>query len=206
MINVAKYFLTLMFVSALGAQPSGSSPISNAELAKRFFVGEPLKQLQTVYADTAELILTVKPQSSFGKWIWRKFVDAAVLKNMKMVRDSRIRSFAVEIDSPSVSITYTAAGHKLLLLGNKFRRKFEGSFHLRITEPSGRIVVSQPFRVMFADTLNENELKTVENSQLGFTRGSKISAQKVRRWIEPALLTASTLAVFVLFYSLRSGK
>lgn len=206
MINVPKYFLTLVFVSALGAQPPGNTPVSNAELIKRFFVEEPLRQLEKVYDDSAEVILTVSPKNSLAKWIWGQFVDAAVSAKIRMVRDEKLKRFKVEIDSPAISISYAGAGHKMLILQDKYRRKFEGRFHLRITEPSGQIVVSQPFRTMFTDTLKSNELKAVENSRLAFTHGFKTPSKKVHSWLEPALLTASTLAVFVLFYSLRSGK
>lgn len=114
--------------------------------------------------------------------------------------------YALEISGARVQIQYHSAGRHWLFFKKGVRRTFAGDFHLQAMRPDQQIIYSRRVTVSYQDTIPAGLLEEVENPDLPFTQGTKSDSSVIKRWLEPVLITATTITLIYLFYSLRSTK
>lgn len=185
---------------------------SNEDIAKKLLVETALEQ---VYLHAGEFGTLVFPDvrsgaenSALSAWMQQNLIDSAIAADYSVyleTDESPDSAIAVEITDQNITFEYVSIGNKWLLFNKGYKRNVKSGFHISMREEkNGRVLLSQQFSKNFEDTVSN--IGVIENEELVFTRGKKLNSALGRRLIEPVLITAATITMVYLFYSLRSGK
>lgn len=96
-----------------------------------------------------------------------------------------------------VGLTYTRQGRKQL------RRDVTLDLHYRLTAANGQVLSDQSCTSPYTDTVARNAAKHLSDPSYPETL-APIPAGWLRRYLEPAVLTAATAVTVYLFFNLRS--
>ncbi|NIU01645.1 MAG: hypothetical protein GWN01_12240 [Nitrosopumilaceae archaeon] len=198
--------LTLSVSTSLSSQ---ANITSNQQILSRLLVTPVLN----IFADTLELSNSMKIQGNndglLNLWLIQNLTDSCLSKNYLVYSspDSGfVPNYAIRITNPRVEINYRSAGGKLLVFQKGVKRKIKGSYHLQIQKRGGQVLFSREISGQYQDTIPNNMIDQVENEKLPFTIGTEYESPFVNRWLEPVLVTATTMTVIYLFYTLRSEQ
>jgi len=189
---------------------SNSIP-SNEDIAKKLLVETALEQVYLHATEFGTLVFPNMPtageNSALSIWMQQSLIDSAIVADYSVyleASDSPDSAIAVEINDQTITFEYESIGNKWLFFNKGYKRSVKSDFHMSIREENGKVLLSQQFSENFEDTVSN--IDVLEDEKLDFTRGKKINSSLGKLLIEPVLITASTITMVYLFYSLRSGK
>lgn len=203
--------LTAGFVFfSLNSVFGGENPApTNQEVLSRIFTAPILKLLTDSLPPAAPLVIRESPGKGLEAWLIQNLTDSCLAQKYLVYSspDSGVSyGYALEISGAGVQIQYHSAGRRWLFFKKGVRRTFEGDFHLRALRPDRQVLYSRRVAVAYQDVIPAGLLERVENPDLPFTQGTKSGSSVINRWLEPVLVTATTITLIYLFYSLRSTK
>lgn len=105
---------------------------------------------------------------------------------------------------PRLRYRVEAAGVAYARAGRRLRRTVTLGLHYSFTAPDGRLLADARCHEVYADTLARNALAVVEADAFPEARAEPPPPGWLRRYLEPALLTAATAVTAYLFFTLRS--
>lgn len=188
----------------------GESPApTNQEILSRVFTAPILKLLADSLPPAGALVIRESPGGGLEAWLIQNLTDSCLAQKYLVYSspDSGVSyDYALEISGARVQIQYHSAGRRWLFFKKGVRRTFEGDFHLRAIRHDRQILYSRRVMVSHQDVIPAGLLERVENPDLPFTQGTKSGSSVINRWLEPVLITATTITLIYLFYSLRSKK
>ncbi len=206
--NIKHHLLLIILICCLTKVYPQSTVTTNQEVISRTFISKIIN----VLTDSLRIKepLTIKAGTEpLSNWMAQILTDSCLSKNYLVYSsaDSGIANkYSVLISDASVKIEYRSGGKKWLFFNKRVHRSFQGSYHLQISNPDGRIVLSRINSVHYQDIIPSGAEKEVENQGLAFTKGTKSVSSFIKRWLEPVLVTATTASVVFLFYTLRSER
>jgi hypothetical protein len=187
------------------------STISNEVIARKLIVDGALEQVHLQASEVGAVVCIIVQDghgnSEISSWMKRCLIDSAVKAGYAVytqLEEAPDSAAIVEIADANIKFEYESIGNKWLFFNRGYNRSAEGDFHISIRKKNGKVLFSQQVHKDFADTLSSTDM--VENGELVFTKGKKTDPSLGKRLIEPVLITASTITMVYLFYSLRSGK
>jgi hypothetical protein len=196
----------LIFVNLYGGQDK--VVLSNEEVATKLMVEESLQRIYLHTPKFSKLVIEVREEKpEISKWIQQNIIDSCIAQNYSVYinfDDSIGSAFVVDISNPNITFEYHSLGSKWLFFNKGYKRVCKSNFHISIRENNGMVIMSHNFTNNFSDTLSN--ISEVEDEKIKFTIGIKFDSLIGKRIIEPVLITASTITMVYLFYSLRSGK
>lgn len=182
--------------------------LSNEVVAKNLIVEESLKRIYLHIPKYSKLVIKVSEERpEISKWIQQNIIDSCIVQNYSVYinsDDPKDSALVVDISNPNITFEYHSLGSKWLFFKKGYKRVCKSSFHFSIRDHNRMVITSQNFTNSFSDTLSN--ISKVENEKLTFTVGKKFDSLIGEKIIEPVLITASTITMVYLFYSLRSGK
>lgn len=212
LLRSAGFFMLTLLVWG-GLLPSlhpQSVPLTNEEVIRRLFMSSTLKVLKdTLQADKQALQLKSDGNEPLASWLIRNLTDSCLANKFLVYSsaDSQSRAqLVVQLSSPEVVIEYRGAGKKMLVFSKGMKRSIAGKYHLQIIGKSGNILFSRMMHMNYQDRLPAGSYSVVEDRALPFTHGTKKQSALLKRWLEPVVITATTMSVIYLFYTLRSNK
>jgi len=113
--------------------------------------------------------------------------------------------YAIVFEKLVSKIYYRPIGRNLLLRENRFERSFDTLLSFYIKNKDESIEHSHSRNIVVKDTISANDLNQIENGMFQFSRGVKTESGWVRKVLEPVVITATTIVIVYLFFSLRSG-
>lgn len=187
-----------------------STPPTNQEVISRIFVTPFLE----ILSDSLNIDDTISIESAqkelFANWTAQILTDSCLRRKILVYSppDSGKGSagYSIVVSDPRVQITYQSAGRRWLLFRKGLNRWIEGGYHLQITDREQRVLLSRYITGFEQDIVPNNAIDTIENDALPFSKGTKLESTFIKRWLEPVIITATTMTVVYLFYSLRSQK
>jgi hypothetical protein len=184
---------------------------SNEDIAKKLLVETALEHVYLHADEFGTLVFPYMPtggeNSALSVWMQQSLIDSAIAADYSVyleTGDLPDSAIAVEITDQNITFEYRPIGNKWLFFNKGYKRSVKSGFHIYLKEKSGEILLSQQFSENFEDTVSN--IGVLEDEKLVFTKGRKINSSLGKRLIEPVLITASTITMVYLFYSLRSGK
>lgn len=182
--------------------------LSNEAIATKLLVEESLQKIYLHTPKTLNLVIEVSGENpEISGWIQQNIIDSCIVQNYSVYvksDDSIDSALVVDILDPNITFEYHSLGNKWLFFNKGYKRVCTSNFHISIRENNGMVLMSQNVDNNVADTLSN--IRKVENKKLAFTSGKKFDSLIGKKLIEPVLITASTITMVYLFYSLRSGK
>ena len=206
--HLIRLFLTFSIV--FPAIASGKETVkTNEQLIARGII-DPFWQSITPHIDQqSRLQIFPFDQSEMSLWVSKMLTDSCVHRNYFVYSsaDSIVQADCqIRISDATSQISYRSAGRKWLVGSRRFNRKVTVRYHLQILDKNAQILVSRRIENSFNDHLSGINTNELENPELSFTSGTKTSNSFIKRWIEPALITAATSFVIYTFYTLRSNN
>lgn len=206
---IYRIILILSLVISISLQGGNTNiTISNEGIAKKLLVEKALQQIYGYAPKYSRLVIQVEGKNSeISQWMQQNIIDSCIVKKYSVFIKSEHSidsSLSVDISNPDITFEYHSLGKKLLLFNKRYKRIGNSNFHISIKAITGKILSSQNFSSNFNDTLSN--VNKIENEKLSFTKGKRNESQFGKRIIEPLLITASTITMVYLFYSLRSSK
>jgi len=205
------YLLLLVSVifSTIAFSQHSASP-TNQEVISRIFATPFLKILSDSLNINGPISIESRQKELFANWTAQILTDSCLRRKILVYSppDSSEGSadYSIVISDPRVEITYQSAGRRWLLFRKGLNRWVEGGYHLQITDREHRVLVSRYIVGSEQDIVPNDAIDAIENDTLPFTRGTKLDSPFIKRWLEPLIITATTMTVVYLFYSLRSKK
>ncbi len=153
-----------------------------------------------IQADSSGLLTQWVMQKS-GQWFLKRGI------NVLDVEGNPPDSFYIlKFQLPLVNIFYYEEGRDLLFRVKRYRRTVEFFLPFTVKNSAGLVQYSFSDIVKYQDELERSRLSEIESPLFDFTRGEKVASKWVRFFLEPVVVTLSTIAVVYLFYALRSGS
>lgn len=198
-----------ILLSMNGAFCRENATPTNQEVLSRLFTAPVLTLLADSLPPSGTLVIRDSPGGGLAAWLIQNLTDSCLAQKYLVYSspDSGVSyDYALEISGARVQIQYHSAGRRWLFFKKGVRRTFTGDFHLRVIRSDRQILYSRQMPVSYQDVIPAGLLERVENPDLPFTQGTKSGSSVINRWLEPVLITATTITLIYLFYSLRSNK
>ncbi len=104
----------------------------------------------------------------------------------------------LEFSIAEAGVRYTASGRRRL------NRDVTLVMYYTLTGPDGRILLDDHCSRTAGDSIRRSDVVRLEDPAFAETQGDAPRARWIRRYVEPALLTAATALGVYLFFTLRS--
>lgn len=211
-MTVRRRFLLYLLISILysvNAFAREPQPPSNQEIISQIFTPPVLRILTDSLKIKESIAIKSSEPEAFASWVAQILTDSCLSKNFLVYSppDSGVISvYTITVSNPWVEITYQSAGRRWLLFKKGFRRTIEGGYHLQITDGEQRVLLGRQISGMVQDVIPEKMIERVESNNLPFSKGTKLKPAFITRWLEPIVITAATMTVVYLFYTIRSEK
>jgi len=186
-----------------------SVPPTNQEIISRMFVTPFLELLSDSLNIDGAISIKSAQNELFSNWTAQILTDSCLRKKILVYSppdSGEAADYSIVVSDPRVQITYQSAGRRWLVFRKGLNRRIEGGYHLKITDRERRVLVSRYIAGFEQDIVPNNAIEAIESDALPFTKGTKLGSTFIKRWLEPVIITAATMTVVYLFYSLRSQK
>lgn len=200
--------LVLIIFSTI-ALSQHSAPPTNQEVISRIFVIPFLEILSDSLKINGSISIESAQKELFSNWTAQILTDSCLRKKILVYSppdSGGMADYSIVVSDPRVQITYQSAGRRWLVFRKGLNRWIEGGYHLQITDREHRVLVSRYILGFERDIVPNNAIDAIESDTLPFTKGTKLGSTFIKRWLEPVIITATTMTVVYLFYSLRSQK
>jgi hypothetical protein len=200
--------IILIFFS-LNAFPQTNEVLSNKKIISDIFVNPVVQVLSDSLNFSGSVTIRSAQPELLSSWAAQNLTDSCLEKNFLVYSppDSiNTADYSIVISNPQVEITYRSAGRRWLFFKKGIERSVQGEYHLLITNKEHRVLLSRQITGFEKDVINEDVIKQIEDENLPFTKGTKIGQTFIKCWLEPIIITATTMTVVYLFYTLRSEK
>ena len=181
---------------------------------------EPQKNLDILFQKSGEVIISkIDSLVPAGKtiristnnsdyqvlWLKNELTNRLQNKGYQITESTDKSAFLVSLNSWFSFIRYTPK-KKFPFFSTKYLREISGSFGFNITAALGDIMISKNFEYSYSDLVKGDQINLIENPNIPFSTGTKKESGIIKRLVEPALVTAATITVIYLLYSLRSDS
>lgn len=200
--------LVLIIFSTIALSQHSTLP-TNQEVISRIFVTPFLEILSDSLNINDTISIESEQKELFSTWMAQILTDSCLRKKILVYSppdSGGMADYSIVVSDPRVQITYQSAGRRWLVFRKGLNRWIEGGYHLQITDREHRILVSRYIAGFEQDIVPHSAIEVIESDNLPFTKGTKLNSTFIKRWLEPVIITATTMTVVYLFYSLRSQK
>jgi len=156
-------------------------------------------------ADSARLNYAAPKESAAWEWLFEQALYNE-LGSKRALRLRRVDAAALEwpllFYAPlELSIAYAqpAAG------GNRTIRRATARLYVKYQNAAGELIFSRELEQIRSDTVATRQLAALEDQKYPFTAGARTPPSRLKRLLEPLVLTAITGGIIYLFYSFRSN-
>ncbi|MGH1363939.1 MAG: hypothetical protein ACRBF0_10310 [Calditrichia bacterium] len=190
--------------SPLQAQYAGKS---NDVLVSELLTERILPVIEEKLVNPSPLRFTTPKPSPLATWIEAKLTEACLQKEYVVYSsaDSVKTISLVRFSNPQVKIVYQAAARSWNLRTSEYSRDVMLTMQLEVVDANGVVQASIPIEEIYADRISRSDFASLQKSPFSFLRGTKKDSGLIKRWLEPVAMTAATMTVIYLFYSLRSN-
>lgn len=171
------------------------------------------QQLQTVLDSlpgiSRGIAVSADSTNQLSNWIKQKSIQWLLKQGVSVVETGMKEAdsyFQLHFQNPVVQINYYEEGHDLLLRVKKYRRRVEFFLPFIVKDAANRLRFTYSDVLQYEDELGRSQKDRVENQLFSFTRGKTVTSKWIKFFLEPMVVTLSTVAVVYLFYVLRSGS
>lgn len=181
---------------------------TNVELLEQMLT-QPIQQaVDSVNSESLKIKVLTKNNSDLSQWIVQQLRQNFLQKKFQVLaeEDTDHADIAIVIEEVHSSIIYKGMDHDLWLRVKTYERTVETLLAFYIKNKQESILYSYSKSKKHKDILTASQLKQVENKFYPFSTGNKISANRMSKIIEPAIVSITTAAMVYLFFSLRSGS
>lgn len=205
--------LALVSFFIILAEANAQTPASNLRLLQEIFRGCAAQAVDALKAEADSVIAIARlsaGENSPNRLLHHAVVEVIQSKKGFSVFDETnvLNGAAVRYKLLQCDLTYTKLPGGLL--GWLKRARAERAVSVSVDfdihqQESGKIYWQGIVAKTSKDTIDVNEIASLEHSAMPFTAGRWLHRDDARRrWIEPLILAAATGAVIYTFYTLRS--
>ncbi len=197
--------LGLMGIMTLcGAQPP---VVTNVQLLQQNLVQPLIQVLDSLGATAPGVSVHVEGSEELNRWFEQKLKENVLSKHWNLVKtDSSGKNddfFVLQVEKVAATILYRSKDKNWLLRTTRYQREVEGLVRYQFTRKQ-RILQADEIHFRVQDEISRKDLKRVENDLFPFARGEHLPSPWIDWVLEPVIITAATLTVVYLFYTLRS--
>ncbi len=192
----------------VGLTRGQDSTKTNLQLLQDQMVQPVVRALDSLNLPPQAIAIQVTGEDELSAWIEQKLKEEVLSKGWNLyLADSSFTKddgVMVQISGANVEIQYRSKEKNWLFRTTRYLRQVEGVFSYQIVR-AGEILAVKEKHFRYRDEVPAGELKHLENPLLPFSRGTRYSSPWIDRFLEPVVITAATLTVVYLFYTLRSS-
>jgi hypothetical protein len=188
---------------------NGYSQVStNLEVLEEILVDPVVSCLDTFADPTTSILIENASLSEFHIWmrdnLRRKLIDEGyAVYDRETVSNEQM--YTIVVENLATEIYYRPIGRNLLLRENRLERSFNTLLSFYIKNKDESIEHSHSKNIVVKDTISVAQFDEIENNLFQFSRGVKTESGWMKKYFEPVVITATTIVIVYLFFSLRSG-
>lgn len=204
--NIQKLVIALLVI--LASQTAVAQIEANLNILNDQLVMPMLHALDSVYSPGHSIQIVSSINNDMGQWVEQRLRSELLKKDIPLYVENKNFGeplYTLILQSLGAEIYYIPISKNMFLRNNKYQRNIETILSYYIKENDESIIYSYSKTDQMLDTLKTSQLKGIENKFYDFTKGDKVESGWIRKYLEPALITITTIGVVYLFYSLRSG-
>jgi hypothetical protein len=181
---------------------------SNLELLQGMIPRPVLEAVDSLSLAPVQIVIKSESNSEINNWLVQQIRKELLAKNFSLLdkSDTSGVDLTIVIEDLQSVIKYRGIHHDLLLRVSKYERSIETFLTFYIKNNKESILYTYSKRNEQKDVLSRSQLKAVESTFFPFSQGQKIESEIMNKLIEPVIITAATVGVVYLFFSLRSGS
>ena len=184
------------------------SPKRNELLLEELFIQPLVSAVDSNFVNIPSVQIILKEQNDINHWL-RNRISKYVIKRGIILYDSlkhdTVGCAKIIIEIVESHINYRGIKKDFLLRNTKYEREIVGLFTFYIKDKEEIVLHSDELNIRFMDIISGSHIEKIENSLYQFTKGKKIESKFLKRFLEPMLITVTTITVVYLFYSQRSS-
>jgi hypothetical protein len=204
-----KYFISiLVFLVFLKYDKSRSEVKDNLEIINNQLIGEVSAAIDSIQLNPTYIQIILNQNDNMGEW-WKANIRKFLIERNFLVNENDFElnddNFYIVLERAQLDIKYFPSKRNIFLKTSDYQRNISGSFSFFIKDQVGIVLFSRSKEFTEIDEIKASSINDIENSFFLFTYGTKMESKFIKRLVEPILVTAATVGVVYLFYSLRSG-
>ncbi len=201
-------FLGLMGVGTALSR-NGEEPQTNKEVLTAILNQQFEAVLDSISRQKMKVVIQNSETNALSSW-WAGNLKEQLLKNGISVYDSLPTgsgmSGVLRIKRLKSDIRYSVADRNLVLHATRYKRMITVYLAYELLSGGNQLIFSRDREMKFEDVVKNSDLEKIEDQFYPFTSGTKIESVWVKRLVEPALITMTTIGVVYMFFTLRSGS
>ncbi len=187
-----------------GAGQTQSGVIPNLQVLEQQMVQPIVQSIMHTIPIGERLTLQITGDTELAAWLSEQLIQHLLVKKFRVYNTATLDvNYIVRIKIDTVSITYFPMSHQWWGGVKEWQRKVQLKGRLTIISAKQELLTVQQLDTVFEDQFSGGWQK-LETQQWSFTRGKVIDRSPWRRWVEPILISAATITVIALFFTVRS--
>lgn len=155
--------------------------------------------------DSAGLHYAAARESAAWDWLFERalYDELSVKRGLRLHRvEAAVSEWPLLFYAPlELRIRYD---HHRAGSGRSVRRA-TARLYVKYQDPTGELIFSSEVERTLVDTIRSDQIAALEDHAYPFTAGERTPPSRLKRILEPLLLTAITGGIIYLFYSFRSN-
>ncbi len=199
----------LMLLCFFLAAAAGDAPQGNLAVLREIAADPLAQKVDSLVPRAANLTIVLEEENPLGEWLKIQVAEAALSEGYTLfdaAGEPDEPGYQVIIAAAGADITYAVADRNLLFRVSRYRRTVRSTVLAQIITPDERIAYTGTLEKQFEDLIDSGDIGQVENTLYSFSVGTKTESRFIKRLVEPVLITATTVGVVYLFYTLRSSS
>jgi hypothetical protein len=200
--------LLIVFLIILATRPGDAQIDANLNILDKQLIQPMLHKIDSVYVTDHSVQIIAISKSDMSRWTLERLRNELLKRDIIVFDENRNKpesAYSIVIQNIGAQIYYLPIAKNMLLRNSKYERNIASVLSYYIKENDESIIYSYSKTHHMMDTLETSQLDKIENEFYEFTKGERIESGWIRKFLEPALITITTIGIVYLFYSLRSG-
>ncbi len=198
-------FILLLISNFLYSNNCYSQIKMNQEVIKELVINEIFNSIEKLSDKPDSIQIILRGQRDTERWIVEKLRTEVLERGITLLENNQDSSFQIIIEKIETQITYRGKNRSILLNYSNYEREIRAIISFFLKNEHNTVLFNFSGELKNIDLITRNSIEKVENRLLPFTVGSKAESKFIKRFLEPIIVTAVTISVVYLFFSLRSS-
>ncbi len=198
-------FILLLISNFLYSNNCYSQIKTNQEVIKELVINEIFNSIEKLSDKPDSIQIILRGQRDTERWIVEKLRTEVLERGITLLENNQDSSFQIIIEKIETQITYRGKNRSILLNYSNYEREIRAIISFFLKNEHNTVLFNFSGELKNIDLITRNSIEKVENRLLPFTVGSKAESKFIKRFLEPIIVTAVTISVVYLFFSLRSS-
>ncbi len=188
--------------------PAMSQPPApgNLHILQQLIIAPLVQTIQHSVPPRETVYLSVSGERELAEWVQETAIPLLLAKKIRVYKINNDNvNYRIMVTGITARIMYRPLARNWLTQVVQWQRTITVGGKMEVLTTAGEVKGIYPLTSSFSDTLAVNP-RTLETPEYPFTKGNTTDATRWKKWVEPILISAATITVVALFFTIRSQR